>query len=155
LKPIYKETSDPIEWLRRCFWCKHKEFKASFVIDPYAEVCDLGPGDLDCFEYLKYHLNEMYEELNPPGYEWRYICFKKGRKHEPFHPDEKTQIKEKSSYKELANKIGECSELLQEKKDLTPVEKLKRKNRYLKRNKGEENNKKEFNYNKNRMSMKP
>ena len=48
------ETDNPIEWLRRCYWSSLKEFKSTLILDFDKNVFDLGNGDLNCFEYLKY-----------------------------------------------------------------------------------------------------
>lgn len=76
-KIIYKEVDNPIEWLRRTYWCIYKNFKSTFIIDPLDETIDLGPGDLDCFEYLKHKCDALYSLFNKPGYEDRYFCFHK------------------------------------------------------------------------------
>ena len=52
--PIYFEATNPIEWLRRCYWCKLKMFKTTLILNPRDTIIDLGDGDLNCFEYLKY-----------------------------------------------------------------------------------------------------
>jgi len=57
-------------------------------------------------------------------------------------------MKEKIGFDALIDKIADCVERLQKKKDLTKLEKLKRKNRYY-------NKDKKLSYNKNRCSMKP
>ena len=76
----YDEVDNPIEWLRRCFWCNLKSFKSTLIIDLNDDVIDLGSGDLDCFEYLKYHCNDLYDLFNQKGYEDRYFCFHKRQK---------------------------------------------------------------------------
>ncbi len=55
--PKYKEAGNPIEWLRRLYWCNLKAHKSTYVIDPSENHICVGPGDLDTFRYLKHYVN--------------------------------------------------------------------------------------------------
>ena len=62
---------NPIEFLRRCHWSNSSSFRSTYLIDVNDGKIDLGPGKINCFEYLKYQCNKYYRNLNKKGYENR------------------------------------------------------------------------------------
>ena len=58
--PVYAKAGNPIEWLRRLYWCGLKANKATYVIDPSDDFILVGPGDLDTFKYLKHYCDKHY-----------------------------------------------------------------------------------------------
>ena len=45
------------------------------VVDISKDEIDKGEGYVDCFEYLKWYLNNNFEKVNPEGYLDRYTVF--------------------------------------------------------------------------------
>ena len=73
--PNWKKIKHPLEWLRQLFWCPFKIQKCTLVVDISKDEIDKGEGYVDCFEYLKWYLNNIFEKLNTEGYLDRYTIF--------------------------------------------------------------------------------
>ena len=84
--PDYAKAGDPIEWLRRLYWCSKKTHKSTYAMDPSDAYITVGPGDLDTFQYLKHYCNKHYRFFNSKGYEDRYFILHKQVKR--FLPEE-------------------------------------------------------------------
>ena len=62
--PDYAKAGNPIEWLRRLYWCSRKTQKSTYIIDPSDANILVGPGDLDSFMYLKHYCDQHYRFFN-------------------------------------------------------------------------------------------
>lgn len=68
---------NPMEWLRRLYWCSYKICTSTLLIDPNDKIIDIGTGEIDCFNYLKFTSNKLYHKFNRKGYEDDYFCLHK------------------------------------------------------------------------------
>lgn len=122
--------SDPIEWVHRLFWSKNKSYKATFTVHPNDDFIDIGPGDLDCFLYLKFTLNREYLSFNPSGYEKSYFCFHKHHKMESPIPADFSLVNPRWA---IIQMLEDAVDTLQSDKNLPMIENQKREMRKAKK----------------------
>ena len=66
-----------MDWLYELFWSRTKFFPTTHILDPNDKIPDIGPGLIDCFEYLRTKIRLLYEEIPYKGYENNYYVFHK------------------------------------------------------------------------------
>ena len=69
--------------MKALYFTEAKTSKSTLVIAPDDLIVDVGKGEIDLFEWLKFNISGMYKQQNPPNYFDRYFCFEKNSKFKP------------------------------------------------------------------------